>query len=218
MQKILALVFVISIGLFLYAYHSDNETKSNPSYTEHINGIDVTILNNLSQDLVNHPKQGLISFSSNTKWQEGMRSVTSFSEYKKNGKIVHENRRLSLQGDESSHVGGSDTAPGAIEELMYATGTCIASAASAKAALMGVKLNKIVVSQETDIDLHGFLALDPNVRPGVLNWKTQIQIGGDASEEMLQRIAQWAYEYSPVSDTMRNGVKQANKPTIIVEN
>jgi len=216
-KKMSAFILVIAISLFLYSYNSDKEPlpTANPNT---LNDIDVNVLNDLSDKLIKNPNTGQITFFSNTKWQGGMRSITSFAEYKIDGKTVHDrDRRFTLQGDEGTELGGTDSAPGAVEELMYATGTCIAAAANAKAALMGIKLRKLTVSLESDLDLHGLMGLDPNIRPGILGWRTKITIAGNANESTLKKIAMWGYDYSPVSDTVRHGVSKASPPTIIVE-
>jgi uncharacterized OsmC-like protein len=137
-----------------------------------------------------------------------MRSFSGFSGYSIDGKMVHEKtRQFVLLGDESVELSGTDTAPGAVEELMYALATCVIAAANANAALMGVKLTRLDVDIESDLDLHGLFALDPNVRPGVTNMRMEITIAGDSDEETLKKIAMLGYQYSPVSDTTRNGVK-----------
>jgi len=42
----------------------------------------------------------------------------------------------------------------------------------------------------------------------------EITIAGDAEEEVLKKIAMLGYQYSPVSETTRNGIKFS--PEIIV--
>jgi uncharacterized OsmC-like protein len=70
-----------------------------------------------------------------------------------------------------------------------------------------VELSRLEVEMESDLDLHGLFALDPDVRPGVFEMRVDITIDGDADEETLKEIAMLGYQYSPVSDTIRNGLK-----------
>lgn len=137
-----------------------------------------------------------------------MRAFTGISGYKVAGKMMHEEeRQFVLSGDEGTELGGTDAAPGAVEEIMYALGTCIIAAANANAVMMDVELSRLEVEMESDLDLHGLFALDPDVRPGVLEMRVNITIDGDADEETLNEIAMLGYQYSPVSDTIRNGLK-----------
>ncbi len=98
---------------------------------------------------------------------------------------------------------------------MYALSTCVIAAANANAVLMGVNLTQLDVNIESDLDLHGLFALDPNVRLGITNMRMQINIAGDAEEEVLKKIAMLGYQYSPVSDTTRNGIKFSPEITVV---
>ena len=97
---------------------------------------------------------------------------------------------------------------------MYALATCVIAAANANAALMGVKLTRLDVYIESDLHLHGLFASDPNVRPGITNMRMEITIAGDAEEEVLKKIAMLGYQYSPVSETTRNGIKFSPEITV----
>ena len=60
---------------------------------------------------------------------------------------------------------------------------------------------------ESDIDLHGLFALDPEVRPGILELRVKITVGGDSDDETLEKIAMLGYNFSPVSNSVQKGVK-----------
>lgn len=183
-----------------------------------VNGVQVKELRDLSTALKNNPKEGMATFFSSTKWQDGMKSATAIQGYMVDGQMKKQNERsFKLFGDEATEIGGTDSAPGAIEEMMYALGTCIVAAANANAALSGVTLTKLEVDLQSDIDMHGLLALDPKVRPGLLQLRTKITIAGNADEAALRKIATFGYNFSPVSDTVRNGVTNAAPPDIVVE-
>jgi uncharacterized OsmC-like protein len=182
-----------------------------------INGLNSKILNNLSDRLRKDAKSGKATFFTNTKWISGMKSMTTVGEYKLDGQTKQfQNRRFLLQSDEISELGGADMAPSAIEELMHAVGTCIVAAANANAILNKVKLTKIDVKLESDINLRGLLNLYPRTRPGLLDFRTTITIAGDADEETLKNIAMKGFELSPVTDTVRHGAAKTAKPKIIV--
>lgn len=181
-----------------------------------VNGLDTGQLRGLIGALEQDADAGRVTFYSNSSWQDGMRAFTTFTGYRIDGQMHHEReRRFVLLGDEGVELSGTDTAPGAVEELMYALGTCIIAAANANAALMGVELTQLEVDIESDLDLHGLFALDPDVRPGVMDMRTRITIAGDAEEETLREIAMLGYRFSPVSETIRNGI--AFTPQVVVE-
>ena len=51
----------------------------------------------------------------------------------------------------------------------------------------------------------GFV-LDPEVRPGLQELSVKITIGGDGDGETLRKIAMLGYNFSPVSNSVREGV------------
>jgi len=202
--SVVIFTFVILFSWFHLSYSESHVDKTNTV----VNGLDTVKLNGLIEHLKKNPDKGRVTFYSKARWQDGMRAFTSFRGYSIDGEMVHEKTRdFVLLGDEGSELSGTDAAPGAVEELMYAISTCVIAAANANAALMGVKLTQLDVNIESDIDLHGLFALDPKVRPGITNMRMDITIAGDAEKAVLKKIAMLGYQYSPVSETTRNGIK-----------
>lgn len=98
---------------------------------------------------------------------------------------------------------------------MCALGTCVIAADNANAALRGITLSRFEVELESDIDLHGLFAVDPEMRPGILEGRSDITIAGDADEKMLKKIAMLGYMFSPVSESIRNGVSVKPQVTVV---
>ena len=163
-------IFVLSllgIALVLVGVHKIS-AQSGTASPAIVNGLNTTALGGLIGMLKDDPNAGRVTFFSNSEWQDGMRSFTSVSGYEIDGVMHHENeRKFVMLGDEGPELSGTDAAAGAVEELMYALGTCIIAAGNANAALMGVKLTRFELALESDLDLHGLFALDPEVRPGI---------------------------------------------------
>ena len=172
-----------------------------------VNGYNVSALEELSGALKEHKEAGRVTFKSNSKWQDGARVLTHYTGYTIDGEPQHEEeRRFVLLSDEPVELTGTDVAPGPVEQLLHALGGCITATVNANAAFMGVKLTYLEVSLESDLDLHGYFGLDDNVRPGIQSLRVQISIAGEADEETLKVIAQKGYHFSPVRDSVNNGV------------
>lgn len=210
MMSVLFLALLICLAASSTGY-SESEEVENVESTQTgtvVNGLNTQTLSGLIDFLKKNPDKGRVTFYSKSRWQDGMRSFTGFRGYKVDGQMMHEKtREFVLLGDEATELGGTDTAPGAVEELMYAVSTCVIAAANMNAAVMGVKLDSIEVNIESDLDMHGLSGLDPNVRAGLTDLRMEITISGDADEETLKKIAMLGYTYSPVSETTRNGIK-----------
>lgn len=82
--------------------------------------------------------------------------------------------------DEPTELSGTDAAPAPPEQLMHALASCIAATTNANAAFMGVRLDRLGVTLEGDIDLHGIFDLDEKVRPGFSAIRAKIDTAGDA--------------------------------------
>lgn len=211
-----AFIFAVALALGLCtAGPAAAQTEAPAPEPVVVNGLNTTQLGGLIDMLKENEDAGRVTFFSRSRWQDGMRALTTFTGYEIDGQLHHENtRKFTLLGDEGVELSGTDAAPGAVEELMYALGTCIIAAGNANAALRGITLTQFDVDLESDIDLHGLFGLDPEVRAGILELRADITIAGDADDEMLKKIAMLGFEFSPVSESIRNGVSV--KPQVTV--
>jgi uncharacterized OsmC-like protein len=70
------------------------------------------------------------------------------------------------------------------------------------AAARGITIESVESELEGDLDLHGFLRLDENVRNGYENVRVKFKVKSDASPEQLADLAR----ISPVFDIVTNPV------------
>ena len=172
-----------------------------------INGIDTAALGGLVEVLESNPEGGQVTFTTDSHWQDGARVLTRMAGYRIDGETVHADERRFVQlSDEPIELSGTDAAPGPAEQLMHAVASCITATANANAAFMGVRLDRLDVTLEGDIDLHGIFGLDDEVRPGFKAIRAQIDIAGDADEATLREVAERGIRFSPIRDSVQNGV------------
>ena len=69
-----------------------------------------------------------------------------------------------------------------------------------------IHLDEVESTFEGDLDLHGFLGMDPKVRNGYQQIRVTFKIKGDASEEKLQELVEISQQRSPVFDIVTHGV------------
>jgi uncharacterized OsmC-like protein len=74
------------------------------------------------------------------------------------------------------------------------------------AAARGIQVEEVESSLEGDIDLHGFLELDENVRKGLQGIRVNFKIKADVPDDQLQEIVKLGSAHSPVFDSLTNGV------------
>lgn len=171
-----------------------------------LNGLDTEVLGGVVDMLMQNPDGGRATFFANSEWKDGARVSTRLTGYKIDGELLHQNEREHvIVADEPVEFGARDTAPAPPEMLLAAMGSCIAATANAYAALKGVRLTRLDIAVESDVDLHGFAGLDAGVRPGLVEIRTRITVGGDADEEVLREIALLGHQFSVTRDTVQNG-------------
>ena len=94
---------------------------------------------------------------------------------------------------------GDNEAPNAPEYLLHALAACLTGTIVYHAAARGIALDGLECTIEGDVDLHGFLGLDENVRPGYEGIRVAFKASGDFDDEQLAELASLT-SYSPVRD------------------
>jgi uncharacterized OsmC-like protein len=61
-------------------------------------------------------------------------------------------------------------------------------------------------SVEGDLDLRGFLGLAPNVRKGYRGIRLKVRIKADITDEQFKELSSLGPQFSPVFDSIANGV------------
>lgn len=109
--------------------------------------------------------------------------------------------------DEPPHLLGEDTAPNPSEALLAALGACLAVGLHANATARGIKLTKLELALEGDINVTavwGTGDLDENKPLGFTAIRTKFDI--DTEEPMpkedLDELLQHSMKWSPVANTM----------------
>lgn len=170
------------------------------------NGLDTAILEGVVDMLKQNPDGGRATFFANSHWEDGARVSTRLTGYKIDDELLGQNEREHvIVADEPVEFGAADTAPAPPEMLMAAMASCIAATANTYAALKGVRLTRLDISVESDVDLHGFAGLDAGVRPGLAEIRTRITVAGDADDDVLREIALLGHQFSVTRDTVQNG-------------
>jgi uncharacterized OsmC-like protein len=111
-----------------------------------------------------------------------------------------------LEADEPAVLLGQDKAANPVEHLLHALASCLTTSMIYHAAARGIHIEEVESSLEGDLDLRGFLDLDPKVRKGYQGIRINFKIKADVPDEQLQEIVQLGTGHSPVFDSLSNGV------------
>ncbi len=106
--------------------------------------------------------------------------------------------------DEPKVFGGDDTAANPAEVLLAALATSVSVTLRCHAALQGLKVGRIQVDAQGDLDIRGFFDTDPKVRSGFQGISLDLQVESDATPEQLKRLLVAVERGCPMLDTCRD--------------
>jgi uncharacterized OsmC-like protein len=163
--------------------------------TAPLNGIDLGALGYVMRDIEREPAKGIVEFRVTSEWQRQTRSRTQVESYSIGGRRV--DRRFAIDIDEPLELLGENTAPNPQEMLMAALNACITVGYVVGAAAKGIALERLKIETSGQLDLRGFLGIDPNVRPGYEKIRYIVRIKGDGTADQFRQIHETVMKTSP---------------------
>lgn len=104
-------------------------------------------------------------------------------------------------------VGGSDSAPRPGWFMRAALATCDATVIAMRAALLGITLDRLEVTVESESDPRGLLGIDDTVVAGPARLRMRVTIAAaGVPAEQLREVVAWADRHSPVGDALRRAI------------
>lgn len=150
-------------------------------------------MNNISFDAVQqtvnaikeNPELGMTKWAAHIDWQDGVQNQVFIRDFQP------------IIVDEPDKLGGADKAPNPVEYLIGAVGSCFAITFEVLASQQGIKLEKVEVDIEVDLNAAVFLGLEEG-NGGILNPIIKLKAVTSADKEQVSEIAKLAISKSPV--------------------
>ena len=171
-----------------------------------VNGVDVTGLMQTIDAVKADPAVAKFRFRLQNEWLEGGRNRSTVDGFYGAGQPHQHAKSFMIHADEPTLLLGRDQAPNPAEYLLTALAACVTSALVYHAAARDIKIEDVESQIEGDVDVRGFLGLDPSVRNGFQNIRMTLAIRADVTDEQLQELASLGTGFSPVFDSVTNGV------------
>ena len=146
-----------------------------------VNGIDRDAVKGLLTAITEDERKGQTHWHVLTTWKGGTRSDTRASYYEIGGQRVPKD--FTIRVDEPLELGGSNQYANPQEVLLAAMNACMTAHYSIAAAMKGVALEELTIETQGDIDLRGFLGIDPDVAPGYESLSYRVTMKGDGTPE-----------------------------------
>ena len=110
-----------------------------------------------------------------------------------------------LASDEPTGLGGTDTAPNPVEQLLGALGNCLAVGYAANATALGIEIDDLTINVEGDLDLASFLGIEPG-HAGFETIRATVHIESAAPEGEILQLHERVTQSSPVGHTLAQGI------------
>lgn len=175
--------------------------------TARINGLDIDRLMQTLDAIKEKPELAQFRFRARNRWLDGGHCQTRIKEFDVAGQPdTSRQSEWVYDEDEPPVLLGQNQGANPVEYALTALAGCLTTSLVCHAAARGIELRSVESELEGDLDVRGFLGLDPNVRNGYQNIRVKFHIDADASDEQLRELIELAQQRSPVFDIVTHEV------------
>jgi uncharacterized OsmC-like protein len=178
-----------------------------------VNGINVDDLFALIDGVKRDAAKAKTNWHVTTSWCGQTRSRSQVEGYEIGGEQVQ--RRFSVDIDEPCELGGTNLFANPQEHLLSALNACIMVGFVAQCAVHGISLESLKIETDGEIDLRGFLGIDPTVPAGYQSLSYTVRVKGSGTKDEFAKIHEAVMATSPNFYSVSRPV--ALRPTLVVE-
>ena len=178
-----------------------------------VNGLNLDDLFALIERVRSEPAMGNTRWRVATTWQGQTRSRSEVEGFGLGANIVP--RHFSIDIDEPAELGGSNRFANPQEYLIAALNACMTVGYVAQCAVRGITLESLAIETEGDIDLRGFLGIDPAVPAGYDKLRYTVRIKGSGTKAQFAEVHEAVMATSPNFYNLSRPV--GLKPNLVVE-
>ncbi len=160
-----------------------------------LNGINTDALRGAIDTVTQDPSHGMTRWHVASHWRGGTRSDALVTNCTIGGQRIAKD--FTIRVDEPLELCGTNQHPNPQETLLAALNACMIVGYSALCALEGIELEELHIETEGNIDLRGFLGIDPSVRPGYDQLRYTVHIKGNGTPEHFEKIHRTVMATSP---------------------
>ncbi len=161
--------------------------------TASLNDVDIEAVAGLAGKIQQEPEVAATTWNATVNWKGGFRSEARIRDF------------APTTSDEPGALGGTDTGPNPVEQVLAALGNCLAVGYASNATAAGIELRDLSIELDGDLDLHTFLGLSQG-NAGYENISVKVKIDSDASPEEIQALHEKVVGTSPVGHTLTRAV------------
>lgn len=159
-----------------------------------LNDCNLPAVASLAGKISEEPTVAATVWQSSVRWLGGFRSESASRDFEPR------------PSDEPAGLGGTDTAPNPVEQLLGALGNCLAVGYAANLSAAGVEIKDLRIEIEGDLDLHTFLGLNPDGNAGFETIRATVHLETDADAETVRTVHEKVTGTSPVGHTLARAI------------
>ncbi len=174
-----------------------------------LNNINIAGLSEYANEVKEQNIEGKASYGVELNWESGTKSKVSTKNMTLgNHKLI---RDFEFTIDEPNELLGINSAPNPAEYMLAGMAGCMAVTFMAGATAMNVQIDKLKLEIDGELDLQGFLGLNPEVNPGFPELKFIFHVKGNGTQEQYEKLMKRVTMHSPNYNTIKNEVKLSGK-------
>jgi uncharacterized OsmC-like protein len=168
------------------------------------NGVDVEALLGARTALAETPEMAQFEWRATTRWVRGTHSRSQVETFHGFGAEQSHQTPFSYDVDHPQQFAAQDQGSTPVEMVLVALGGCLTAGIAAVAQQRRIQLRSVTAEISADMDLHGILGADPDVRNGFSGVRVHYTIEADASAEDIAAVVAQSQKRSAVYDILTN--------------
>jgi uncharacterized OsmC-like protein len=168
------------------------------------NGVNVEALLGARAAFADSPEIAQFQWRSTVSWVDGTHSRAGVETFFGFGAEQRHTASYGFDIDHPLQFAAQDRGITPVEYVLVALGGCLTAGIAAVAQQRGIQLRSVQATVSADMDLHGILGADPDVRNGFSGVRVDYRIDADAGAEEIEAVVAQSQKRSAVYDILTN--------------
>ena len=168
------------------------------------NGVNVEALLGARTAFADAPQIARFQWRAGVSWVNGTHSRAGVETFFGFGEEQRHSRSFGFDIDHPLEFAAQDQGITPVEYVLVALGGCLTAGIAAVAQQRGIQLRSVRANVSADMDLHGILGADPDVRNGFSGVKVDYHIEADAGPHEIEAVVAQSQKRSAVYDILTN--------------
>src|SRR3954452_13223692 len=168
------------------------------------NGVNVAALLGAREAFADTPEIARFQWRSSVSWVNGTHSEAVVQTFSGFGDEQTHSKTFAFDIDHPLQFAAQDNGITPVEYVLVALGGCLTAGIASVAQQRGIQLRSVQANVSADMDLHGILGADPDVRNGFSGVRVEYRIDAEAGAEEIEAVVAQSQKRSAVYDILTN--------------